>query len=914
MKEANSELLPGTQLGGYHIESVIGKGGMGCVYRALQNQLNRACALKVLHPERVNHEHLRRWKREFRALAQLDHPNLLEVYDFGMEREYHYFSMELVDGSDLETWLTRLPQFTVIETLWVARSIAGVLCYIHRQGFVHRDIKPANIMLTHTGAVKVMDFGLSKALNETQLTATGVLLGTPQYMAPELILGYKTTDRLDIYLLGELIFEMLTGESLWPIDDEFRTFHARVEAALPPLDYGPITCPDDIKDLVRSMVARDPEDRPSARSVFNSLKSFGELYGCNPRRLGDGSCDDWSIETDKVQSSETSKSVPPTTTQTNPFFTSIRSRLSKSYAAAVITFALLTACVWLALHTANKETIVILPYESASDYHLLCTARAQSPLRWEIGDAKRVIARGAGTTDCDGLLAIDITRLPRAENCSFKVSSQGVTIHRPITIPAAKVVGKPQISVGLGFVSVRLQLSRPVNVRATARLTVAKDLFTQSISARASKQIELVFDEILPLFRGEPSLELSIFHGQHRISNTKHKLDLDSLCSSKKIPRYYKRKAVFDHILVAHDDRLIVDDDFSRLLSLPWPIDVNSSKATKSPPIIWTPPPADHTGQIGSLIIRRSEFVITSGGRPPYVRMLSPPIHPTPCQLLSSHPLKRSSLFDINCEISTPGCVNENAMYIAPHTKTSTQVWGFSLADQSMACSKLIGGMPTCGTALIQDLLMLATERGERAGELTALDALTLKIRWTTGLPGQLRNRPIESEGWVWFCDGNRIYRISPEREARHGTVPCDALKELALPAPGAFAPPIRHGSRGWILLGKHTTHLHADVSLPVLASFDWNNPTEIQDRAALSYFVPRQHRLTKTTNLLIRDNVLYALFGNHIYAISLTTRKVKSFIYLPEPLRVHLLRPNGQLAVLCRENIYSISLWPRNQ
>lgn len=198
----------------YEIIEEIASGGMGVLYKANQLNLNRIVALKVLHTQFTSDpSFIKRFDREARAMARLDHQNIIRVYDVGQHENAHYIVMEYFPGKDLR-WITvEKGSFTQEETVGVAIQIAEALSFAHEHGIIHRDIKPGNIMMNDRKIVKVGDFGIAAAADEVSLTATGQVLGTPEFMAPEQARGEPIDGRADLYALGLVIYKMLTGSS-----------------------------------------------------------------------------------------------------------------------------------------------------------------------------------------------------------------------------------------------------------------------------------------------------------------------------------------------------------------------------------------------------------------------------------------------------------------------------------------------------------------------------------------------------------------------------------------------------------------------------------------------------------------------------------------------------------------------------
>jgi serine/threonine protein kinase len=210
--EEIAKLFPQLEILGF-----LGQGGMGAVYKARQPALDRLVALKVLPPFAAKDPGFaERFNREARALARLNHPNIVAVHDFGRAGELHYLVMEFVDGANLRQ-IEQAGNLTPEQALAIVPQICEALQFAHNEGIVHRDIKPENLLVDKKGRVKITDFGIAKMLgapgSKVSLTGAGDVVGTPHYMAPEQIEKAQTVDhRADIYSLGVVFYEMLTGE------------------------------------------------------------------------------------------------------------------------------------------------------------------------------------------------------------------------------------------------------------------------------------------------------------------------------------------------------------------------------------------------------------------------------------------------------------------------------------------------------------------------------------------------------------------------------------------------------------------------------------------------------------------------------------------------------------------------------
>jgi Tol biopolymer transport system component len=275
-------LSPGEKLGPYEILAAIGAGGFGEVYKARDTRLDRTVAVKVL-PERIaQRDDLRaRFEREARAVASLNHPNICTLHDIGRHEEQSYMVMELIDGETLAARIAK-GAIPLDQALKLAAQIADALDRAHRAGVTHRDVKPQNIMLTRDG-VKVLDFGLAKSAapkpgpsEETltqALTTEGTVMGTPQYMAPELFEGKEADARADIWAFGAVLYEMVTGRKAFEGKSYASLLGAILSANPPPMAVKPFT-PAWLERMVRRCLAKDPEDRwQSMRDIVLELRT-----------------------------------------------------------------------------------------------------------------------------------------------------------------------------------------------------------------------------------------------------------------------------------------------------------------------------------------------------------------------------------------------------------------------------------------------------------------------------------------------------------------------------------------------------------------------------------------------------------------------------------------------------------------
>jgi serine/threonine protein kinase len=273
--------LEGKTLGKYRVLEPLGRGGMAQVYRAYHPQLDRYVAIKVLRSDLVGEEEfLSRFSREARSVAGLRHPNIVQVFDFDVEDELYYMVMELMEGDSLKARLnsfrSRGEAMPLNEMLQILVDVLKGLGYAHGQGITHRDIKPANILLTKGGQAVVTDFGIAQIIGGTNYTVSGALMGTLHYMAPEQGMGTHVDGRSDIYSLGVVLYEILTGYPPFDADTPLAILMKHLNDPLP-LPHAPAqTIPVPFERIVLKALAKKPEDRyASADAMIQALQEAG---------------------------------------------------------------------------------------------------------------------------------------------------------------------------------------------------------------------------------------------------------------------------------------------------------------------------------------------------------------------------------------------------------------------------------------------------------------------------------------------------------------------------------------------------------------------------------------------------------------------------------------------------------------
>ena len=280
-------LQVGDQVGQYELREQLGRGGMAVVFRAYQPSLDREVAIKVLQNPSGDADFVERFRREARSISRLRHPNILTVYDFGEQDGLAYMVGELIEGGTLATRLGRPLQFE-----WVGVQLAAVasaLDYAHASGLVHRDVKPGNILMTETDLPILSDFGVAKLLQEgvANLTGSGTVVGTPEYMAPEQALGQEVGPPCDIYALGVVLYQMVVGQVPYAGPSPIAVALAQVNTPPPPPRSINPELPAAIEQVLIKVLSKNPGDRQQSGSeLANDFASAAGLEPPRPLRVG----------------------------------------------------------------------------------------------------------------------------------------------------------------------------------------------------------------------------------------------------------------------------------------------------------------------------------------------------------------------------------------------------------------------------------------------------------------------------------------------------------------------------------------------------------------------------------------------------------------------------------------------------
>src|SRR5919205_2691052 len=264
--------MSGQIIGKYKLLDKLGEGGMGEVYRGVNMMVEREVAIKFLRPELANQPQVvERFRSEAVTLAKLNHPNIATLYDFDRQGDSFIMVLEFVRGETLDNVIQRRGAIPVEQAVPIFCQVLDGIQHAHDYGIIHRDIKPANMMLTEKGTLKVLDFGIARILGTARMTRQGNIIGTIEYMSPEEVRGMETDARSDIYSLGMLLYEMLTGRCPFDIQNQFELMKAQIEQyPVPPRQLN-FAIPEVVEQAIWRSIQKDPAQRFQSAAEFRAF-------------------------------------------------------------------------------------------------------------------------------------------------------------------------------------------------------------------------------------------------------------------------------------------------------------------------------------------------------------------------------------------------------------------------------------------------------------------------------------------------------------------------------------------------------------------------------------------------------------------------------------------------------------------
>jgi serine/threonine protein kinase/TolA-binding protein len=275
---------PPRQIGPFELLKLLGRGGMAAVFEARHVKTQQKCALKVMDPNlKSDRTFVERFQLEVKACAKMEHPHVVRVLEHGEAQGWYYLATELIDGGTVADLVTQMGQVPSALALELGAQLLDGLAYAHQQGIVHRDLKPENLLLTKDGVLKVADFGIARTADHTKLTKTGMLVGTAGYMSPEQAKGSSIDGRSDLFTVGIIFYEMLTGSNPFESDNPAASITRIIEVDVPPLFELRPTVPYELEAVVDRLLASNPEERfadaaEAARALAPALTSQRARY------------------------------------------------------------------------------------------------------------------------------------------------------------------------------------------------------------------------------------------------------------------------------------------------------------------------------------------------------------------------------------------------------------------------------------------------------------------------------------------------------------------------------------------------------------------------------------------------------------------------------------------------------------
>jgi len=290
-KNKNPDLLP-ANIGKYRIIGTIGKGGMGDIYKAVQEPLGRVVALKVLPPQFTRDEEFsKRFEIEAKAISILEHQNVVSIYEYGEDDGFRFIAMQYIDGRDLACYIEETRVIPIADIIDISRQICRGLRYAHSHNVIHRDIKPQNILLDKDKVIHITDFGIAKIFSGADITMTGSAVGTPEYMSPEQAQGKKLDAQTDIYSLGILMYEMLTRKPPFVANNSMAVAYKQVHEQPTPPSAKRKDTPKYLELIILKALKKEKRDR--YESVEELLLHLDRV---NPEETADGATVQYSVQ------------------------------------------------------------------------------------------------------------------------------------------------------------------------------------------------------------------------------------------------------------------------------------------------------------------------------------------------------------------------------------------------------------------------------------------------------------------------------------------------------------------------------------------------------------------------------------------------------------------------------------------
>jgi len=902
MSEAISNTHP-NKLGPYRLVRKIGEGGMGLIYEAFHEDLRQSCALKICKVDSLNEETLKRWRREIVSMAALSHPNVVAVLNSGEDGAYHFLAMELISGHDLDAVLNYLGRLTLEETLWVLDGVLSGLVHIHSHELIHRDIKPANVMVTSVPCVKIMDFGLVRVTNATGITKTDSFLGTPRYIAPEMLLGEGVNHLCDSYLAGELIFELLTGSPLFRDKGLAPMLMDKLNRTIVATDLPAALAPPQLQGLFCELLSTEAEQRPSAKETLERIRRLSRTQTIGPGRLvGD-------LESkNPLRKQHTPGSPASDRTVKRPIISrtsSIRptgQSVNKRYGMTALVAIVFACLAWYALsRKVTLAPIEVLLHREPVRVHWCTTEKGQ--VHCEVRSPNTPSKHFDCLPAADGLVEFDLPRLRFATPYTIELSQNGTVCRHSIELPAVDLRGPPTVSHGPGWIRLKIELEDPAPIKVKLSKESTDFQWSDEKTFPCSDTHIYFCTADVATVQRHMTLQLSIKSRSHQI--LQHEISIVPLRLKLNDKKTELMKSVLmgnapiigneiylldvcgniGHIVAKHDESR------ARLLATPH----DTPCVTKGTLVALD-------GELGLVTTGDESSVVTfrtsEGGLVPG-RIL-----PTPLEIPLPPNAPKPAVLHRGC------AAHAGKVYLPLEIGDNTTIIQcIDCKTKEIRNSIALDGKPCWTPYVTDDLVCVATRRGAETTHLFCFDPVTLTLKWKLPLKGLCNRQVRESDGWLLVCDDKAVYRLHPDRQPSEGLQV--ELGEASLEISGVDSPPIRIGDRGWLVLTLPQNIGVGKMGAPAVTSFAWDSFSDLRAPVKLPCNYPQPFLFSNTIAIAAHNDILYAAHELEIYAIETKDLTKITSLPLPYDLRSYAYHPDGYIVVICYNTAFLYRLWP---
>jgi len=580
-------------------------------------------------------------------------------------------------------------------------------------------------------------------------------------------------------------------------------------------------------------------------------------------------------------------------------------------AAALVVVTLAALGVFLA---DNPMDLSLEDIDTTRDpVRILCRAAPGATLTCSVSCDETPHQELKTSADNTGRAVFLLRSLRGARKYDIELSCQSQKLSLPLHVPSLELTAQPTITLGLGWIEVEVRLNRAMAFLATAELIIRDKSRSQTITTSAKFHHRLIFNELAHDVSFHPQLHLRIDGDGHRLfertTTIEHGNALPSLPPRTDTESW---RYCFKHGLTLFDGKFLVTDSERRLR---W--------SSRPPSPLGKPPNLADFSHIELPL--EPEFhlccdtpwdksvLVTQSGSPP--RLLFIPFDSfgahSKAPASRSIPLPYPPGFDGEACQCARGCLDGDTLFLPIRCGEQFILVRVDLRRGESTHSTILSGRRHTPPTVCDDVVFLALSPPKGRDTRYALNHHSLKLQWQVKTKGRIQQAPRVSDGWLWLCDGDYIYRLQPRQRSSGPLLIDESCGERAIAAPGATHAPVYYKGRGWTLLRSKQKQIMHEVAVPQLASFDWREP---ESSATLHDFLPfhfaRPHRVTDCGVIALRKGNLYSFFGDQLYALNLDNLRVTAMLQLPSQPRDHFLLDNT-VCITTKREAYWVPLWP---